>query len=78
MSVADGKLLELHERALNMVRAAVRGRDAKTLCWREPDTGKTIAGEVVHVCEAERFWLRDAGMPRSSWMICRDRRRPTR
>jgi hypothetical protein len=62
MSVADGKLLELHERALNMVRAAVRGLDAKTLCWREPDTGKTIAGEVVHVCEAERFWLRDAGI----------------
>jgi len=62
MSVTDAKLLEVHEQGLNMVRAAVRGLDAEALCWREPDTGKTIAGEVVHVCEAEQFWLRDAGI----------------
>ena len=62
MSVTDAQLLDMHKRALETIRAAIDGLDADVLAWREPDTGKSVAGEVRHLCNAERYWLREAGL----------------
>ena len=53
--------LEIHRRALDAVRATVNGLDQETLRWKAPGTGMSIAGDVSHICDAERYWMREVG-----------------
>lgn len=62
MAVTDEQLLEMHRRALDTIRAVLDGLDVAALNWSEPATGKSITSEVRHICGAEAFWLRDAGL----------------
>ncbi len=62
MSITSEQWLELHKRALETVRASIRGLDQEKLLWKEPRSQKSIASEVAHICGAEAYWLREASI----------------
>lgn len=64
--------LEYHKRTLNTARCVLRGLPQEQLLWLQPGTeGETkergcgeprpfcIAGILKHICDAERYWLRE-------------------
>jgi uncharacterized damage-inducible protein DinB len=56
-------LLTFHQRTLDAVEAVLHGLEDRDLRREEPDSCKTIAGEIAHIFEAEGFWLLKLGLP---------------
>jgi len=61
MGAPPERWLEIHKRALDAVRAAIDGLDQQTVHWKAPGTGTSIASDVSHICDAERYWMREVG-----------------
>ena len=61
MAASTEEWVRIHERVLDCVRAAIDGLSDEELHWKAPGTGMSIAGDVSHICDAERYWMGEVG-----------------
>jgi hypothetical protein len=61
MAVTTEEWVGLHRRCLDAVRAAIEGLDAEQIRWAPVPGVPPIAAEVIHLRNAEDYWMREVG-----------------
>ena len=61
MAASTDEWVRIHKRVLDSVRAAMDGLDDEELHWQALGAGMCIAGDVSHICNAERYWMGEVG-----------------
>lgn len=61
MAATTDEWAGIHKSVLDTVRAVLDGLGDEVLYWKAPGTGMSIAKDVAHICDAERYWMREVG-----------------